>query len=71
MKQETKMDVFTAHVITNSRDHYVLVFDYEPTWEDVVKRVHRMENAPKNKLQWYKDTLSISIEENVVLTKGK
>lgn len=63
------MNIFTAHAITASRDHYVLVFDYEPTWEEVANHVREMEGAPKTKMQWYKNTLSVTIEENVILSK--
>lgn len=60
--------VFTAHVRTESSDHYVWVFSKEPTVEYVIKRLMECEGAdPEDDRDFYFNTTSVKIEEQEVV----
>ena len=59
------MIVHTAHVRTESADHYVWVYASRPTAEQVIKRLWDMEQAAD--LDWYMDTTSVTIETTEVI----
>ena len=62
------MNVWTALVETDSSDTYVWVFDYEPTFDEVIRMVWQAEQAEE--LGWYQDTTNVTIIEQVVNTKN-
>ena len=53
------MQVYTAHVVTESADHYIWVYKNEPTRGEVIQRLYDIEMAAD--LEWYQETTSISI----------
>lgn len=58
--------VWTVHVVTESADHYIWVYAYEPTREDVVTKVWMLEGECEE-LDWYMDTTSVYIDKTVVI----
>ena len=61
------MKVFTAHVRTESSDHYVWVYSTEPTREQVVERLMEFEGAAEEDRGLYVETTSVKIEEQEVV----
>ena len=59
------MIVHTAHVRTESSDHYIWVYADRPTHEQVVRRLWEMEQAED--FSWYMDTTSVNIETTKVI----
>lgn len=61
------MIVWVAHVVTESSDHYTWVYAYEPTREEVIKRLYESELAEE--LEWYEQTTSVRITSQEVISK--
>ena len=62
------MNVYTAHVVTESADHYVWVFKNEPTREQVVEKLMQYEGAdPESDRNFYMNTTSVKIEFQEVI----
>lgn len=61
------MTVFTAHVTTESSDHYVWVYTTEPTQKQVIERLMELEGAGEEDRSFYIDTTSVTIEEQEVV----
>jgi hypothetical protein len=59
------MIVYTAHIVTESADHYVWVYAYEPTREQVIERLQHYERA--GDLDWYEATTHVHIEQTEVI----
>lgn len=59
------MIVYTAHVVTESADHYIWVYGKEPTRDQVIQRLHDMERAES--LEWYQETTTVAIQPTEVL----
>lgn len=55
------MNVWIAHVVTESCDHYTWPYTYEPTREEVIQRLWESEGEIED-LEWYEDTTSVKIE---------
>lgn len=53
--------VFIAHVVTESADHYLWPYSYEPTREEVIKRLFNYEGAAE--IDWYEATTSVRIHK--------
>lgn len=60
------MNVFTAHVTTESADHYIFVYKTLPKRKDVIKRVWDEESSGSS-LKWYMDTTRVVIDETEIL----
>jgi hypothetical protein len=60
------MNVFVAHIVTESSDHYTYVFANRPTRDSVIKRVWESEGKIET-LGWYRNTTSVDILEEEVL----
>lgn len=64
------MHVYTAHVRTESSDHYIWVFSSCPTRKQVIARLMEYEGADptdKEDYNWYSDTTAITIEPQEVV----
>ena len=62
------MQVYTAHIITESSDHYVWVFSTEPTVEYVIERLMECEGADSvDDRDFYFNTTSVKIEPQEVV----
>jgi hypothetical protein len=59
------MKVYTAHVRTESGDHYIWVYKNEPTRAEVIERLYDSEQAAD--LEWYEDTTAVHIEEQELI----
>lgn len=59
------MNVFTAHLVTESQDHYVWVYANEPTRDQVIQRLYEYEHAAD--FDWYDVTTRVHIEETEVI----
>lgn len=59
------MIVYTAHIVTESADHYVWVYAKEPTLDEVIQRLHDYERAAD--LEWYKQTTLVFIDSTEVI----
>lgn len=61
------MKVYVVNVKTESCDTYIWVYSYEPTDEEVIKRLMDIEgfdyDDPENGYQWFVDTTSVYIGE--------
>ena len=62
--EHNKMKVYTAHLVTESLDHYVWVYRNRPSKEQLIRRLMEIEGAAENDFDFYEQTTSIrSIEE--------
>jgi len=59
------MKVYTAHIITDSQDHYVWVYAKKPTNKQVIERLWDMEQAAD--LDWYSNTTRVTIKPTEVI----
>ena len=59
------MRVFTAHVVTESSDHYVWVYAKKPTINQVIKHLWESERAES--LEWYQQTTDVEIKETEII----
>ena len=59
------MKVYTAHVRTESSDHYIWVYKNKPSREDVINQLFNWEGAAD--LEWYENTTSVTIEEQELI----
>ena len=60
------MKVFTAHVTTESCDHYIWVYAKNPTRKQIIKRLYE-EEGKCEKLSWYDNTTRVVIGETEVI----
>lgn len=53
------MQVYTAHVVTESSDHYIWVYAKEPSRDQIIQRLYEYEHAAD--IDWYEATTSVQI----------
>lgn len=59
------MKVYTAHIVTESADHYVWVYASPPKVSEIIQRLHDYERA--GELDWYEATTQVFIDETEVI----